>query len=86
MYENAYDLSIQKVRSVLSPDHKVLEIGCGTGIISLGIAPYVESVIAADISPRMISIAKSKAESSSVSNVDFRLYDLLAGKKVPSGR
>ena len=75
MYENAYDLSIQKIRSVLSPDHKVLEIGCGTGIISLGIAPYVESVIAADISPRMLSMAKSKAESSSISNVDFRLYD-----------
>jgi ubiquinone/menaquinone biosynthesis C-methylase UbiE len=75
MYKNAYDLSIQKVRSVLSPDQQVLEIGCGTGIISLGIAPYVERVIATDISPQMISVAKSKAESSSVSNVDFRICD-----------
>lgn len=75
MYKNAYDLSIQKVLSVLSPDQQVLEIGCGTGIISLGIAPYVERVIATDISPQMISVARSKAESSSVSNVDFRVCD-----------
>jgi ubiquinone/menaquinone biosynthesis C-methylase UbiE len=53
MYKHAYDLSIQKVRSVLSPDQQVLEIGCGTGI----------------------SVAKSKAESSSVSNVEFRVCD-----------
>jgi ubiquinone/menaquinone biosynthesis C-methylase UbiE len=75
MYENAYDLSIQKARSVLSPDQQVLEIGCGTGIISLGIAPYVERLIATDISPQMISVAKSKAQRSSVSNVDFRVCD-----------
>jgi ubiquinone/menaquinone biosynthesis C-methylase UbiE len=75
MYKNAYDLSIQKVRSVVSPDQQVLDIGCGTGIISLGIAPYVERVIATDISPQMISVAKSKAERSSVSNVDFRVCD-----------
>jgi ubiquinone/menaquinone biosynthesis C-methylase UbiE len=75
MYKHAYDLSIQKVRSVLSPDQRVLEIGCGTGIISLGIAPYVEAVVATDISPQMISVAKSKAESSSVSNIEFRVCD-----------
>ena len=75
IYEQAYDLSIQKVRSILSPDQRVLEIGCGTGIISLGIAPYVERVVATDISPQMISVARSKGERLSVSNVDFRVCD-----------
>jgi ubiquinone/menaquinone biosynthesis C-methylase UbiE len=75
IYKNAYDLSIQKIRSVLSPDQHVLEIGCGTGIVSLGVAPYVESLVATDISSQMIAVAKSKAESSSVSNVDFRVCD-----------
>lgn len=74
-YENAYDLSIQKTRAVLSPEHKVLEIGCGTGIISLGIAPLVRSVIATDISPQMIAVARNKAESLSISNVEFRVCD-----------
>lgn len=74
-YENAYDLSIQKTRAVLSPEHKVLEIGCGTGIISLGIAPLVRSVIATDISPQMIAVARNKAESLSITNVELRVCD-----------
>lgn len=75
IYQNAYDLSIQKVRSILSPDQQVLEIGCGTGIIALGIAPYVDRVVATDISPEMISAAESKREGLSISNVDFRVCD-----------
>ena len=75
MYEKAYDLSLQKVRAVLSPHQRVLEIGCGTGIISLGIAPFVESVVATDISPQMIVVAESKAQGLSISNVDFCVYD-----------
>jgi ubiquinone/menaquinone biosynthesis C-methylase UbiE len=75
VYQKAYDLSIQKIRAVLSPEQEVLEIGCGTGIISLGIAPFVKSVVATDISPEMISVAKSKAESLSITNVEFRVCD-----------
>jgi ubiquinone/menaquinone biosynthesis C-methylase UbiE len=75
VYENAYALSIQKARAVLSPDQEVLEIGCGTGIVSLGIAPFVKSVVATDISPEMISIAKGKAENLSITNVEFRVCD-----------
>jgi len=45
IYMNAYDLSIEKVRSVLAPDRQVLEIGCGSGIIALGIDPYAKQVI-----------------------------------------
>ena len=75
VYKNSYDLSIQRARAVLSPDKEVLEVGCGTGIISLGIAPWVKSVVATDISPQMIAVAKSKAESLSITNVEFRVCD-----------
>lgn len=75
VYERAYDLSIQKARAVLSRDQKVLEIGCGTGIISLGIAPAVGSVTGTDISPQMIKEAEHKAESLSITNVTFRVCD-----------
>ena len=75
VYASAYELSIQRVRAVLSPEHEVLEIGCGTGIISLGVAPLVKSVVATDISPRMIAMAKSKAKSASITNVEFRVCD-----------
>jgi ubiquinone/menaquinone biosynthesis C-methylase UbiE len=75
IYESAYELSIKKARAVLSPDQKVLEIGCGTGIIALGIAPFVESVVATDISPQMIAVAKSKADDASITHVEFRVCD-----------
>jgi ubiquinone/menaquinone biosynthesis C-methylase UbiE len=80
MYRDAYDLSIEKARSVLAPDHEVLEIGCGTGIITLGIAPYVLRVVATDISPEMIAVAKDKAAHALASHVEFQVYD---GYSVP---
>jgi len=45
VYRNAYDLSIEKVRSVLTSDQQVLEIGCGSGIIALGITPYAKHLV-----------------------------------------
>jgi len=78
MYKDAYYLSIEKVRSILAPDQQVLEIGCGSGIIALGIAPYAKQVVAMDISPVMISVAQSKAENLSISNVVFRVCDSYA--------
>lgn len=50
-------------------------MACGTGIISLGLAEQVNSMIGVDISPKMISIAKEKALKLSISNVDFQIAD-----------
>jgi ubiquinone/menaquinone biosynthesis C-methylase UbiE len=74
-YEDAYSISIRKTCSVLSADQHVLDVGCGTGIISLAIAPRVKIVVGTDISPEMIAIARSKAERQGISNVNFRVYD-----------
>jgi len=75
IYEEAYALSIRKARAVLSPEHRVLEIGCGTGIIALGIAPHAAHVMGTDISPEMIEVARRKAEQQALSNVAFRVSD-----------
>ena len=50
------DLQIQ------SPGHglDVLEIGCGTGILSFNIAPYVRQVVAIDAAEGMIDVLKQK--------------------------
>ncbi|MBN1315592.1 MAG: methyltransferase domain-containing protein [Anaerolineales bacterium] len=74
-YRRAYDLSIDRVRSIVYQESHVLEIGCGTGIVTLGVAPFVKSIIATDISPEMIEIAKTKAREASVENVTFRICD-----------
>lgn len=75
MFGNAYELSIRKTRAVLAPNQRVLEIGCGTGIIARGIAPYVSKVVAADIAPQMIAAAQVKAEQQAITNVEFRVGD-----------
>lgn len=75
IYRNAYDLSIEKVLAVVEGKDEVLEMSCGTGIISLGIAPHVQHVAGTDISPRMISVARTKAQELEVTNVDFQVCD-----------
>ena len=74
-YEDLFSLIIQKTKNILKSNYKVLEIGCGTGIVSLGIAAQAESVVAVDISPKMIAVAKEKAAKLSIDNVDFQIAD-----------
>jgi ubiquinone/menaquinone biosynthesis C-methylase UbiE len=75
IYEEAYERSIRKACAVVSPDQCVLEVGCGTGILSLGVAPHVAKVIGTDISPEMIDVARDKAQRQGISNVEFRVGD-----------
>ncbi|HSJ56975.1 MAG TPA: class I SAM-dependent methyltransferase, partial [Anaerolineae bacterium] len=74
-FETAYRRSVEKARSVVSPEQQVLEIGCGTGIISLGIAPHVRHVIGTDIAPEMVAVARRKAETAGMGNVEFHVHD-----------
>jgi len=47
----------------------VLEIGCGTGLLSLQVAPMVHSLTAVDTSAGMISALKSKIATANVTNI-----------------
>lgn len=75
LFNDAYTGSVRQVQSLVKPDQRVLEIGCGTGLITLSIAPCVQHVTATDISPQMIAIAQDKARSQRITNVDFRVAD-----------
>lgn len=46
---------------LLRSDHKLLDIGCGPGSISIGFCKYVESVDAVDNSSSVLSMAKEAA-------------------------
>lgn len=74
-FEKAYKISIEKSQKVLKNTDNVLDIACGTGTITLGIAEQVNSIIGVDISPNMITIAKEKVSKLSVNNVDFKVAD-----------
>jgi ubiquinone/menaquinone biosynthesis C-methylase UbiE len=69
--EAAYQTKLAMTREYLRPDMDLLEIGCGTGSTAILHAPFVRSIRAVDISPAMLEIARSKADSAGISNIAF---------------
>ncbi len=52
------------------PDSDVLDLGCGSGQLSLPLSKKVRSLLAVDISPRMIELLASKLKDAEVGNVE----------------
>ena len=69
--QDTYEKKLEITRSYFRPDSEVLEMGCGTGSTALAHAPYVKHILATDISPGMINIAKGKADAGQVENITF---------------
>ena len=69
--EAAYQKKLEVTRDYLTSDMELLEFGCGTGSTAILHAPYVKHILAIDISPKMIEIARGKAEAQGVENVTF---------------
>ena len=67
----------------LNREMKCLDIGCGAGIYSLALAPYVHSVLGVDISPEMIAACNRKAAAAEYGNAAFSCvnWDTLDLKK-----
>jgi HemK-related putative methylase len=62
----------------------VLELGCGSGVLSLLIAKKAEKVIGIDINPRAVNLAKFNAGLNGINNTIFTqgdLYQPMKGKK-----
>ena len=55
---------------------RVLDLGAGTGLLSIALAPRVESVVAIDHSPAMLARLRRKARASSIGNVACVVADL----------
>lgn len=58
-----YGSILSDMRQTLNRDMTVLELACGTGLLSVKIAPMVKHLEATDFSEEMISQAKRKAHS-----------------------
>ncbi|MGD8930264.1 MAG: class I SAM-dependent methyltransferase [Lysobacterales bacterium] len=71
--QESYNKKLEMTRSYFQNDSEVLEIGCGTGSTALAHAPYVKHVLATDISPAMIEIARGKAEAGQSDNVSVEV-------------
>jgi ubiquinone/menaquinone biosynthesis C-methylase UbiE len=74
-YENIFKCVIELTGKYLYKNSQVLEIGAGTGIISLGITEKAERIKGIDISPEMIKIAREKLKKLQLKNVNFEIGD-----------
>jgi len=67
-----YERTLDRVRGLLSPTDRVLELGCGTGTSALRLAPGVADYLATDLSPEMITIARQKLAADPVPGLVFQ--------------
>lgn len=55
----------------LTPPDMVLEIGCGTGMVSVAMAKQAKKVYALDIRPEAIPVATATARDAGMHNIEF---------------
>jgi len=60
----------------LSPGMDVLEVGCGTGLVTLQLQPHVRSITGIDSSKGMLEVLGSRIQEMGLTNVTTRLIDI----------
>ncbi len=71
----AYEQTLDRVTSYLSPTARVLELGCGTGSTALRLAPHAANVLATDFSAGMIAQAKAREPADNVGFLQADPFD-----------
>lgn len=59
----------------VTPNSRLLELGCGTAQLSLSLAPKVKEVVGLDISDEAFKIARRESERLNIHNVSFTKAD-----------
>lgn len=67
----AYEKKIEKIKSCLSPENHVLDIGCGTGTQCDDLANNVKQVTGIDISSKLLAVAEQRKAERKFENVKF---------------
>ncbi len=69
----AYQKKIEKLKSYLSSEDCVLDIGCGTGTQCDDLATSVKRLVGIDISSKLLAIAERRKVERDITNVEFAL-------------
>jgi ubiquinone/menaquinone biosynthesis C-methylase UbiE len=67
----AYENKIKKLKTYLSQENHVLDIGCGTGTQCDDLANNVKHVTGIDISSKLLAIAEQRKAERKIDNVEF---------------
>ena len=80
--EAYYQETLERSLSYLTPESKVLEVGCGTGSTALELAKTAGQVTATDISGKMLDIARAKPGADAIT---FLEADVLGSPEIDGG-
>ncbi|SDN86892.1 Ubiquinone/menaquinone biosynthesis C-methylase UbiE [Lutimaribacter pacificus] len=67
----AYEATLARTRHHLSPDHRVLEIGCGTAATALRLTDAVAEYVASDRSAGMLRQARARLDRADCPNLSL---------------
>jgi len=70
-------LAVSLFKLGLCPEDTVLEIGCGTGKVSVALATLVKRVYALDSRPEAIAVSTDTARHAGASNIEFSCMDAM---------
>ena len=76
-HDSVYEKTIDSTKSLLTNSDVVLDFACGSGEMSLDLAPHVQRVHGIDSSVKMIELASQKARDRQVDNINFDQMDVL---------
>lgn len=76
MYEETNRLTAECALNYLTPSDRVLDFACGTGLITLQVAPHVAEVRAIDISDEMVARFRGKLDVRGAGNIELSQTDL----------
>jgi ubiquinone/menaquinone biosynthesis C-methylase UbiE len=63
--------------SQLSKSDTVLDVACGPGLLACALAPHAQKVIGIDLVPAMIEKAQKTQQEKSLSNIDWKIGEIL---------
>jgi len=73
---DAYEQTLDTIRTHMSETDHVLELGCGTGTTAFRLAPSVRSYLASDYSSEMIDIALARQPPETRETLNFYIGEL----------
>ena len=76
----AQDIAQSMIQQItLTPDMDVLDFGCGTGLLTFALQPFVRSITGMDSSQGMLDVFKAKIKEQKLNNVKADYIDLDKG-------
>ncbi len=66
---------LERIRDAVAPTQtvRILDVGCGPGILVAALAPHAGEVVACDLTPEMLERARQRCHGASLQNVRFNL-------------